>query len=180
MEGIDRCGAFSGVDQFGHRIADPGPQLKPVAAEAESVEQAGHLRAGADHGDVIVHLALDAAPRADDGSAQAARAVNDALPFLQGAERVVVVTVNPARGDRAEDTDIARHLARHGIAAEISDIITAHDGSVGEVLLSRVTDEAADLIVMGAYGHSRLRELVLGGVSRELLAHMTVPVLMAH
>jgi hypothetical protein len=52
-----------------------------------------------------------------NGSAQAARAVNDALPFLQSAERVVVVMVNPARGDRTEGTDIARHLARHGIAA---------------------------------------------------------------
>jgi nucleotide-binding universal stress UspA family protein len=115
-----------------------------------------------------------------NGSAQAARAVNDALPFLQGAERVVVVTVNPARSDRAGDTDIARHLARHGIAAEISDIVTDRDDNVGDVLLSRATDEAADLIVMGAYGHSRLRELVLGGVSRALLGHMTVPVLMAH
>jgi nucleotide-binding universal stress UspA family protein len=115
-----------------------------------------------------------------NGSAQAARAVNDALPFLQGAERVVVVTVSSARGDRVEDTDIARHLARHGVAAEISDIVTDRDGNVGDVLLSRATDEAVDLIVMGAYGHSRLRELVLGGVSRALLGHMTVPVLMAH
>jgi nucleotide-binding universal stress UspA family protein len=92
-----------------------------------------------------------------NGSAQAARAVNDALPFLQSAERVVV-TVNPARGDRAEDPDIARHLARHGIAAEIS-LVTDRDGDVGDVLLSRASDEAADLIVMGAYSHSRLREL---------------------
>ncbi len=115
-----------------------------------------------------------------NGSAQAARAVNDALPFLQGAERVVIVTVSPARGNRADDTDIARHLARHGVATEIRDIVSAHDGSVGDILLSRATDESADLIVMGAYGHSRLRELVLGGVSRALLGHMTVPVLMAH
>ena len=115
-----------------------------------------------------------------NGSAQAARAVNDALPFLQSAERVVVVMVNPARGDRTEGTDIARHLARHGIAAEITDIVTDRNGNVGNVLLSRATDEAADLIVIGAYGHSRLRELVLGGVSRALLGHMTVPVLMAH
>jgi len=76
------------------------------------------------------------------------------------------VTVNAARGDRANGDDIARHLARHGIAVEISDIVTDREGNVGDVLLSRVTDEAADLIVMGAYGHSRLRELVLGGVSR--------------
>jgi nucleotide-binding universal stress UspA family protein len=113
-----------------------------------------------------------------NGSAQAARAVNDALPFLQSAERVVV-TVNPARGDRAEDPDIARHLARHGIAAEIS-LVTDRDGDVGDVLLSRASDEAADLIVMGAYSHSRAARAVLGGVSRALLGHMTAPVLMAH
>jgi nucleotide-binding universal stress UspA family protein len=115
-----------------------------------------------------------------NGSAQAARAVNDALPFLQSAERVVVVTVDAARDDRIDTPDIARHLARHGIAAEISDIATDRESNVGDVLLSRASDEAADLIVMGAYGHSRLRELVLGGVSRALLGHMTVPVLMAH
>jgi nucleotide-binding universal stress UspA family protein len=115
-----------------------------------------------------------------NGGAQAARAVNDALPFLQSAERVVVVTVNPARGGRANGDDIARHLARHGVTAQISDIATERDGNAGDVLLSRATDESADLIVMGAYGHSRLRELVLGGVSRALLGHMTVPVLMAH
>lgn len=115
-----------------------------------------------------------------NGSAQAARAVNDSLPFLRGAERVVVVTVNPAAGARAEDADIARHLARHGVAAALDNIATERDGAVGDILLSRATDEAADLIVMGAYGHSRLRELVLGGVSRALLGHMTVPVLMAH
>ncbi len=71
-------------------------------------------------------------------------------------------------------------MARHGVAPEISNIVTDRDSNVGDVLLSRATDEAADLIVMGAYGHSRLRELVLGGVSRALLGHMTVPVLMAH
>jgi nucleotide-binding universal stress UspA family protein len=114
-----------------------------------------------------------------NGSAQAARAVNDALPFLQSAERVIVVTVNQG-GNITGDADIVRHLARHGVEAEIGDIVTDHHGSVGDLLLSRASDEAADLIVMGAYGHSRLRELVLGGVSRALLAHMTVPVLMAH
>jgi len=114
-----------------------------------------------------------------NGSAQAARAVNDALPFLQSAERVIVVTVSPG-GNIAEDADIARHLARHGVQAEISDIVTNRHGSVGDLLLSRASDEAADLIVMGAYGHSRLHEFVLGGVSRALLTHTTVPVLMAH
>lgn len=114
-----------------------------------------------------------------NGSAQAARAVNDALPLLKTAKRVMVLTANPAHGRRVEGADIARHLARHGIAAEISSIVAA-GSDVGDLLLSRATDEAADLIVMGGYGHSRMRELVLGGVSRALFAHMTVPVLMAH
>lgn len=115
-----------------------------------------------------------------NGSAQSARAVNDALPFLRSAERVIVVRVNQARDESAEETSIAGHLARHGVTAEASDVVTDRDGNVGDILLSRAADESADLIVMGAYGHSRLRELVLGGVSRTLLGRMTVPVLMAH
>jgi nucleotide-binding universal stress UspA family protein len=115
-----------------------------------------------------------------NGSAQAARAVNDALPFLRSAERVIIVAVNQARDESADDTDLAAHLARHGVTAETSAMVTDRDGNIGDVLLSRAADEAADLIVMGAYGHSRLRELVLGGVSRTMLGQMTVPVLMAH
>jgi nucleotide-binding universal stress UspA family protein len=114
-----------------------------------------------------------------NGSAQVARAVNDALPLLKGAKRVVILTAKPAHGGRVDGADIARHLAWHGVSAEISGIAAA-ESDVGDLLLSRATDEAADLIVMGGYGHSRMRELVLGGVSRDLLAHMTVPVLMAH
>lgn len=118
-----------------------------------------------------------------NASAQAARAINDALPLLKTAKRVVILTINPEDGNRGDSgapgADIARHLTRHGIEAEPTHIID-HDVDVADLLLSRVTDEAADMIVMGVYGHSRLRELVLGGVSRALFAHMTVPVLMAH
>lgn len=70
-------------------------------------------------------------------------------------------------------------LARHGIKAE-AEHIEAQDVSVGDMLLSRAADEQVDLIVMGAYGHSRFRELLLGGATRHLLQHMTVPVLMPH
>ena len=111
---------------------------------------------------------------------EAVRAVNDALPILMGAKQVDVLCVNP--DDNEEDVpgaDICLHLARHGINAEAHKI-TAKDIDIGDVLLSRTVDIGADLIVMGAYGHSRLRETVLGGVTRHLLKHMTIPVFMSH
>ncbi len=118
-----------------------------------------------------------------NASAQAARAINDALPLLARAKRVAIVAVRPEADipgrEDVSGADIARHLARHGITAEASHIEPG-DISVGDLLLSRAADEAADLLVMGVYGHSRLRELVLGGASRHLFDHMTIPVLMAH
>lgn len=116
-----------------------------------------------------------------NGSREALRAVHDAIPFLERAQTVTVLAINPktAAEDRIPSADICRHLARHGINAEAAHI-EAHDIEVGDMLLSRVADREADLIVMGAYGHSRFREFVLGGATRHLLAHMTVPVLMAH
>lgn len=116
-----------------------------------------------------------------NASREAARAVNDALPLLRRAQRVTVLTVDP--GDEPErripGADIALHLARHGVNAVVAQTRGA-DISVGDVLLSYAADVGADLIVCGAYGHSRLREMVLGGATRHLLQHMTVPVLMAH
>ncbi|MCZ6482667.1 MAG: universal stress protein [Alphaproteobacteria bacterium] len=112
----------------------------------------------------------------------AARAVNDSLGFLKKAEKILILSVNPrggisAAGDVPGD-DIARHLARHGIDAE-----AAHVGkeelSVGEMLLSRAAEFGADLLVMGAFGHSRWRSMILGGVTRRILADMTLPVLIS-
>ncbi len=118
-----------------------------------------------------------------NSSAQAARAINDALPLLARAKRVAIVAVRPEADipgrEDVSGADIARHLARHGVRAEASHI-EADDIAVGDLLLSRVADEGADLLVMGVYGHSRLRELVLGGASRHLFDHMTIPVFMAH
>ena len=118
-----------------------------------------------------------------NASAQAARAINDALPLLARAKRVVILTIHPEGGDRGHGdgpgADIAQHLARHGVKAEANHS-AADNVDVGDLLLSRAADEGADLIVMGVYGHSRLRELVLGGVSRHLFEHMTVPVFMSH
>lgn len=116
-----------------------------------------------------------------DGGREAARAVNDALPLLEKAESVAVLVINPSQGGHGAQpgADIALHLARHGITVEAQHI-EVRDLSTGNALLSRLADEAIDLLVMGAYGHSRLREMVLGGVTREVFQQMTVPVLMSH
>jgi nucleotide-binding universal stress UspA family protein len=107
---------------------------------------------------------------------QAARAVHDAMPFLEAAAKVTALTIN---ADEDPAADLARHLARHGVKAEAS-TLKSDDVEVGALLLSRAADLSADLLVMGAYGHSRLREVVLGGATREIFRSMTVPVLMAH
>ncbi len=116
-----------------------------------------------------------------DGGREAARAVGDALPLLARAESVAVLVINPNHGGHGEQpgADIALHLARHGITVEAQHL-EAKDLSVGDALLSRLADQDIDLLVMGAYGHSRLRELVLGGVTRKIFQQMTVPVLMSH
>jgi nucleotide-binding universal stress UspA family protein len=116
-----------------------------------------------------------------NGSREATRAVHDAIPLLKAARHVTVLTVDPTDGSapRVPSADIALHLARHGIAAEAAATSSA-DIAIGDVLLSRAADLGADLIVMGAYGHSRFREMALGGVTHHLLRHMTVPVLMSH
>jgi nucleotide-binding universal stress UspA family protein len=118
-----------------------------------------------------------------NASREAARAVNDAMPLLTAAEIVSILTIDPREGPRAHGelpgADISLHLARHGVKAEIERTVSA-DLPVGEALLSRAADLGADLLVMGAYGHSRARELLLGGATRSLLRSMTLPVLMSH
>jgi nucleotide-binding universal stress UspA family protein len=118
-----------------------------------------------------------------DASREATRAANDAIPLLASAATVKVLTVDPAinrteHGDIPE-ADIALHLARHGVKAEVEKTVSG-GVSIGEVLLSRASDLGADLLVMGAYGHSRVRELVLGGATRTVLLSMTLPVFMSH
>lgn len=118
-----------------------------------------------------------------DASRLATRAVNDALPLLQAAKKVTVIAVNPKGGQEGHGdvagADISLHLARHDVKAEATHVY-ADDVDVGDMLLSRAADTGADLIVMGAYGHRRLRELVMGGVTRHILQHMTCPVFMSH
>ena len=118
-----------------------------------------------------------------DASREAARAVRDALPILKQASSVQVVSVNPRSADFGHGdvpgADIALYLARHGVEVDVQRIET-RDLDVGNALLSHVAGAAADLLVMGGYGHSRLREIMLGGATRTILHDMTVPVLMAH
>lgn len=114
-----------------------------------------------------------------NGSREAARATHDALPFLTQADKVMVLSVNAPRQEHIPGADISTHLARHGVGVEIHNRVQ-DDIGVGDAILNAASDYGADLLVIGAYGHSRLRELVLGGVTRHLLRHMTVPVLMSH
>ena len=118
-----------------------------------------------------------------DGSGEAARALNDSIPLLQQAGKVTVLAINPRPGIGGDGdvpaADIALHLARHGVKAEAAHTV-ATGISEGDALLSYVADIGADLLVCGLYGHSPLRERAFGGVTRSLLAAMTVPVLMAH
>jgi nucleotide-binding universal stress UspA family protein len=112
---------------------------------------------------------------------ESTRAVTDAIPMLRLAESVNVVAFNP-RGEshgQVPGADIGLYLARHGIRVEVS-YYRANDIDVGNQLLSRAADLGTDLIVMGGYGHSRLKELVMGGATRTILGSMTVPVMMSH
>eukprot|EP00003_Mantamonas_plastica_P029006 TRINITY_DN6801_c0_g1_i1.p1 TRINITY_DN6801_c0_g1~~TRINITY_DN6801_c0_g1_i1.p1 ORF type:complete len:281 (-),score=46.69 TRINITY_DN6801_c0_g1_i1:34-876(-) len=114
---------------------------------------------------------------------EAVRAVNDSMAFLENAKSALVLCADPNKGARdtipVPGVDIAERLGRHGIKVH-KETMNASGISVGDLLLSRAADESIDLIVCGAYGRPRLRELMMGGVTYHLLRHMTVPVLMSH
>jgi len=114
-------------------------------------------------------------------SREATRAVTDAIPLLRLAHNVHVMAVNPRHGEHGNvpGADIGLYLARHGVRVEVKSDHGA-EIDVGNELLSRAADLDADLIVMGGYGHSRLKEWVLGGATRTILESMTAPVLMSH
>jgi nucleotide-binding universal stress UspA family protein len=118
-----------------------------------------------------------------NASRESARAVRDAMPFLERSRSVDVVTFRPRSGPgdhgALPGADIALHLARHGVKVDVQQL-NGDDIDVGNALLSHVADRGSDLLVMGGYGHSRLREFILGGATRTILHSMTVPVLMAH
>ena len=168
------------IGQYDNKLADPDiiPDLPETLA----------LRAG---GPVLIlpHIGVRGpllgghAMVGWNAGREASRAVNDALPLLQAAKQVTVLAVNPRPGARGhgEDpgADIALFLARHGVKVTASHTVAREDDPA-EVLLSRMADLNIDLLVMGAYGHSRLRELVIGGVTKKILSSMTAPVLMSH
>jgi nucleotide-binding universal stress UspA family protein len=114
---------------------------------------------------------------------EAVRAISDAMPILESAKRVSVITIN-ADSDDPENAgipaaDIGLHLARHGIETQTKSLYGA-PAAIGDLLLDAAGAESADLLVMGAYGHARLREILLGGVTSHVLTHTYIPTLLAH
>lgn len=115
-----------------------------------------------------------------NASREAARAVHDALPLLTAIGRATVLAADTRTSDEeAPGQAIAAHLVRHGIRTEV-EATASGDLDAGTLLLNRAAELSADLLVIGGYGHSRLREWVLGGVTRSILHEMTLPVLMSH
>jgi len=116
-----------------------------------------------------------------DGGANAARAVSDALPFLVRAKSVEICIVagRNKSDDEVPGADIAEHVARHGVKVDVVRIV-APDIDVANAILCHAAEAGTDFLVMGGYGHSRIREFILGGATREVLASMTLPTLLAH
>jgi nucleotide-binding universal stress UspA family protein len=116
-----------------------------------------------------------------DGSAKAARAVSDALPFLKAAQQVEIVCVSGEKdlSGAVPGAELAPHLTRHGIRCTVKDLV-AQNGNAGETLRSQASLFRADLMVMGAFVHSRLRQLVLGGVTQSMLKNSSVPIMLSH
>lgn len=113
-----------------------------------------------------------------DESLQASRAISNAVPLLRRADKVTLAVFNAGDQPRLAGADIALYLARHGVNVEVRREET--ELSVGSALLSLAADLGADMLVMGGYGHTRFREVLLGGVTQTVLASMTIPVVMSH
>jgi nucleotide-binding universal stress UspA family protein len=130
-----------------------------------------------------VGLKLDHLVCCWDGSSAAARAINDALPLLVKATAVdLLIVLNEKTNSNTNvirGAEMAKHLARHDVKVQI-ETVPAADIDVTNAILSYVADNSATLIVMGGYGHAKLREVILGGVTRDMLKSMTVPVFMSH
>lgn len=117
-----------------------------------------------------------------DGGRPAARAVAEAEPFLAKAKQVEILVVESGKADlkAVPGSDLARHLARHKLKVELHNTVVGSGQDIDATILNEISDSDADLVVMGGYGHSRLRQFVLGGVTRGIIGAMTAPVLMAH
>jgi len=114
-----------------------------------------------------------------NGTKESNRALHDALPLLERAETVTIMLAESDEGNDLPDTRIAQHLARHDVQV-MTKTLRAKKRDISNTFLSYLADNDHDLLVMGAYGHSKLREVVLGGMTREIMQQMTVPVLMSH
>lgn len=115
-----------------------------------------------------------------DGSRLAARALRDAAPFLADAQEVAIISINePSKTENPSAAELAAHLARRGLTSKF-ERASADSADIQPTILSIAADTGLDLIVMGAYGHSRMQEWILGGVTRGMLHSMTVPTLMSH
>jgi nucleotide-binding universal stress UspA family protein len=126
-------------------------------------------------------FALDTVVVAWDFSRPAARAVADALPILEKAKHVLVVTVTNEKviDTKLSGAELAKHLARHGVDV-VLDTVDAAGRGIGDVLESYVTSRNADVLVMGAYGHSRIREFILGGATQSMLSQPPLPIVFSH
>jgi len=113
---------------------------------------------------------------------ESARALHDALPLMvpQAKVSVLIAETDPSDTDTLPTADVGEHLARHGLQVTAERTVLADRLSAADALLGNAADSGADLLVIGAYGHSRTREMVLGGVTRDILRYMTLPVLMSH
>jgi nucleotide-binding universal stress UspA family protein len=190
-EPLTLSASFAGVgDQFGRLarrfdLSIVGQAEPKTSAVEEIIAESALFESG---GPVIIvpyiqkaPLKLDRVMVCWDGSRAAARAIADSMPLLERAGQVEVVIVANERGkqDEIEGADLGAHLARHGLKVEIKRTALG-DIDVADVILSHAADAGSDFIVMGGYGHSRLREFVLGGVTHSIFRSMTVPVLMSH
>jgi nucleotide-binding universal stress UspA family protein len=126
-------------------------------------------------------FALDTVIVAWDFSRPATRAMADAMPILEKAKRVCVLTVTKEKAidTRRSGAELAKHLARHSVDV-VLDEVDAKGRSIGDVFEAHVTYRNANLLVMGAYGHSRIREFILGGATMRMLARPPVPVFLSH
>jgi len=186
---FERQVAALGVASFERRIDELDATSAAIAnARCADLAIVGHLVLQAGRPVLVVPYAGTFKTIAErplvawDGSGPAARALQDAIPMLRNKVTVRIVAFNLERLPRPHAlparAEIARWLARHGVSAEVK--LEHCEIDVGNALVSRAADWGADLLVMGAYGHARMREAMLGGVTRSILEQMTLPVLMAH
>lgn len=179
LEGVTRGLALSDLVVIGQQNPDLPEPMREALIEAILFQAGAPVLIIPYAG--VTSFAPGRAIVAWDGSAAAAHAVRAALPLLHLAKEVVVVIVRESvkRSTELAGADIATHLARHNLHVEVREITNA-TGDIGQTILSFAADESADWLVMGGYGHSRMREFFLGGATRGILESMTLPVLMAH